>query len=571
MIYIGYCLIGQSDTISLTDGLLHVTPSVSYPIWVIPRYNFIERGPKMKTRNLLLISAALAGLSGAAQAENVLNWGANRDIGSLDPYSYGDSFTINVLNHVYEGLVRYDRDLKIEPALAESWEILEDNITWRFHLREGVTFHNGNPFTAEDVVASLKRVSDETSPLKGNLPAYVSSAVVDDLTVDITLNGTYPLLLNDLTNIHIFDNEWMIENNALLPTDIGAGTEGYATYNANGTGPFSVESRQPDAKTVFVVNPDWWDEPQHNLDRIELTPVTSAATRVAALLSGEINFTNDAPVQDLPRLIAAPNVEVLEGVDLRTVMIGFPFRETLTTGEPNPFTDRNVREALYRAIDLDLIHQRIMRGKSRIAGATIAPEIPGYVEALDDLPGFDPDAARNLLAEAGVPEGLEFEFNCLSDGLVNEEQFCQAIASMWTRIGLSPKLDVAPRAVQSPKRTNGTTDVYTLGWATLPLLDSYSPLLQIFHSKDGNAGVFNWGDWSYPEVDALIDAAGSELDLTTRLDLQTQALQIVKDEMIMIPLHQQPMAWAVTQDVTDMPLFPDNKPRLWFTMVDSDS
>lgn len=525
----------------------------------------------MKTRNLLLISAALAGLSGAAQAENVLNWGANRDIGSLDPYSYGDSFTINVLNHVYEGLVRYDRDLKIEPALAESWEILEDNITWRFHLREGVTFHNGNPFTAEDVVASLKRVSDETSPLKGNLPAYVSSAVVDDLTVDITLNGTYPLLLNDLTNIHIFDNEWMIENNALLPTDIGAGTEGYATYNANGTGPFSVESRQPDAKTVFVVNPDWWDEPQHNLDRIELTPVTSAATRVAALLSGEINFTNDAPVQDLPRLIAAPNVEVLEGVDLRTVMIGFPFRETLTTGEPNPFTDRNVREALYRAIDLDLIHQRIMRGKSRIAGATIAPEIPGYVEALDDLPGFDPDAARNLLAEAGVPEGLEFEFNCLSDGLVNEEQFCQAIASMWTRIGLSPKLDVAPRAVQSPKRTNGTTDVYTLGWATLPLLDSYSPLLQIFHSKDGNAGVFNWGDWSYPEVDALIDAAGSELDLTTRLDLQTQALQIVKDEMIMIPLHQQPMAWAVTQDVTDMPLFPDNKPRLWFTMVDSDS
>ena len=279
----------------------------------------------------MLATAAVAALSGAAQAENVLKWGANRDIGSLDPYSFGDSFTINVLNHVYEGLVRYNKDLKIEPALAESWEILEDQITWRFKLREGVTFHNGNPFTAQDVVASLTRVSHETSPLKGNLPAYVSSRVVDDLTVDITLNGTYPLLLNDLTNIHIFDEEWMTENDALMPTDVGAGTEGYATYNANGTGPFIVESRQPDAKTVFAANADWWDEPQHNLDKIELTPVNSAATRVAALLSGEISFTNDAPVQDLPRLAAAPNVEVLEGVDLRTVMIGFPFRDTLTT------------------------------------------------------------------------------------------------------------------------------------------------------------------------------------------------------------------------------------------------
>ncbi|KHQ54656.1 ABC transporter substrate-binding protein [Mameliella alba] len=524
----------------------------------------------MTIRKLLLASAALASLAGGVQAENVLKWGANRDIGSLDPYSYGDSFTINVLNHVYEGLVRYDADLKIEPALAESWEILEDQVTWRFKLREGVTFHDGAPFTADDVVASLERVSHETSPLKGNLPAYVSSAVVDAHTVDITLNGTYPLLLNDLTNIHIFDKEWMEANDSLLPTDIGSGKEGFATYNANGTGPFIVESRQPDAKTVFVVNPAWWDDPQHNLDRIELTPVTSAATRVAALLSGEINFTNDAPVQDLPRLEAAPNVNVLEGVDLRTVMIGFPFRDTLTTGEPNPFKDKNVREALYKAIDLDLIHQRVMRGKSRIAGATVAPPIPGYAEELDTVPGYDPDASKKLLAEAGVPEGLTFEFNCLSDGLVNEEQFCQAIASMWSRIGLAPKLDVAPRAVQTPKRTQGKTDIYTLGWATLPMLDAYSPLLQIFHSKEGNSGVFNWGGWSYPELDALIQQAGMELDLDKRLSLETEALGIVKDEMIMIPLHQQPMAWAVTGEVAEMPLFPDNKPRLWFARVATD-
>jgi peptide/nickel transport system substrate-binding protein len=138
---------------------------------------------------------------------------------------------------------------------------------------------------------------------------------------------------------------------------------------------------------------------------------------------------------------------------------------------------------------------------------------------------------------------------------------------MWSRVGLKPKLDVAPRAVQTPKRTNGQTDVYTLGWATLPMLEAYSPLLQIFHTREGNSGVFNWGDWSFPELDALLLAAGKELDLDKRLAMETEALKIVKDQIITIPLHQQPMAWAVTDDVVEMPLFPDNKLRLWFAKI----
>lgn len=146
----------------------------------------------------------------------------------------------------------------------------------------------------------------------------------------------------------------METNDSLLPTDICSGTEGFATYNANGTRPFTVESRQADAKTVVVVNATWWDEPKHNLNRIQLTPVTSAATRVASLWTGVINIINDAPVQDLPRLAAAPDVEVLDGVDLRTLMIGFPFSDTLVSDECNPSKDEIVREALYKAIDLDL-------------------------------------------------------------------------------------------------------------------------------------------------------------------------------------------------------------------------
>ena len=252
----------------------------------------------------LLAAVAAFALSGAAEAKT-LKWGAGREIASLDPYSYGETFTLSVLNHVYEGLVRYTGDLKIEPALAQSWETVTPT-TWRFHLRKGVTFHNGDPFTADDVLASLARVSDDASPLKGNLPAYKSSRKIDDYTVEIEVNGPYPLLLNDLTNIFIFDKKWLEANNALKPTDVGKGVTGYPTDHANGTGPFMVESRQPDARTVFVKNPGWWDKPQHNIDRIEFMPIASSSTRVAALLSGEIDYTNVAPLQDLPRLKASP-------------------------------------------------------------------------------------------------------------------------------------------------------------------------------------------------------------------------------------------------------------------------
>lgn len=515
------------------------------------------------TRTRIFAGALAACLLSTAASAETLRWGANRDIFSLDPYSYGDSFTINVLNNVYEGLVRYNRDLKIEPALATSWETVSDSV-WRFKLREGVTFHNGNPFNADDVIASLKRVSDETSPLKGNLPAYKGVTKVDDYTVDIELTGAYPLLLNDLTNIHIFDAEWLVENNAEKPTDVGSNIEGYATHNANGTGPFVLESRQPDARTIFVVNEDWWDEPQHNLTRIEFTPITSAATRVAALLSGEVDFVDDTPVQDLPRLEASPDVKILERTDIRSIMLGMNRQPELVGGGENPLNDLKVRQAMQAAIDLDLLKERVMRGKSRVAGTVVAPEIPGWSEELDAPAAHDAEKAKTLLEEAGYPDGFEFSFVCANDRYVNEEQVCQAIASMWARIGLKPKLDIGPRSVQTPKFTSGKTDVYSIGWATEPMLDSYSILLQIMHSKTGTAGVFNWGGWSYPELDALVDQAGNELDREKRLDLQMQALQMVKDEVLMIPLHQQPMAWATGADVEDMPQFADNKPRLWY-------
>ncbi|MFN3673108.1 MAG: ABC transporter substrate-binding protein [Bosea sp. (in: a-proteobacteria)] len=525
-------------------------------------------------RNWMLSALAALALSGTGgvldtASAKTLKWGAAREIASLDPYSYGDTFTLSVLNHVYEGLVRYTGDLKIEPALAESWETVSPTV-WRFKLRQGVKFHNGAPFTADDVIASLERVTHPDSPLKGNLPAYKSSRKIDASTVEIEVNGPYPLLLNDLTNIFIFNKPWLEANNALLPTDSGKGVKGYATDNANGTGPFTVESRRADSKTVYAKNPSWWDKPRHNIDTIEFMPIASASTRVAALLSGEIDFTNVAPLQDLPRLAASPDVKVLQTNELRTVIFAFNLKDALFESDvkdKNPLKDIRIREALYRAIDIDAVQKRAMRGLSRNTGALIAPAIPGYEPSQDVRLPFDLDGAKKLLAAAGYPNGFNFQMNCQSDGLVNEEEFCQAVASMWSRAGLKPNLSLGPRSQQTPKRVKGEFDVISFGWANEPMIDAYSILIQVIRSKSGSGGVFNWGAWGDPRIDALIDKAGVELDTPKRIAMMQEALKIAKAEHLFIPMHQQPMAWAMRNSVAQTVQASDNKPRLWLTTL----
>jgi peptide/nickel transport system substrate-binding protein len=556
----------QQHTMEIREGATDAASGLAGEIAMM------KPGPTRKSRltrkNWLLAAVAAMALTGVAEAKT-LKWGAAREIASLDPYSFGETFTLSVLNHVYEGLVRYTGDLKIEPALAESWETVSPTV-WRFKLRQGVKFHNGNPFTADDVIASLERVTHETSPLKGNLPAYKSSKKVDDFTVEIEVNGPYPLLLNDLTNIFIFDKEWMEANNSLLPTDSGKGVKGYATDNANGTGPFSVESRRADSKTVYVKNPAWWDKPQHNIDKIEFTPITSASTRVAALLSGEIDFTNVAPLQDLPRLTASPEVKVLQTNELRSVFFAFNLKDTLFESDvkdKNPLKDIRVREALYRAIDIDAVQKRAMRGLSRNTGALVAPAIPGYEPSQDERLPFDLDGAKKLLAAAGYPNGFSFQMNCQSDSLVNEEEFCQAVASMWSRAGLKPNLSLAPRSQQAPKRVKGDFDVISFGWANEPMIDAYSLLVQVLRSKSGTGGVFNWGNWGDPRIDALVDKAGVELDTPKRIAMMKEALKIAKAEHLFVPLHQQPMAWAMRSTVANTVQASDNKPRLWLTTM----
>ena len=520
----------------------------------------------LKTGIAMSIMAAL--LAGTAAA-NTLRMADSTDIAAMDPHSMTESNTIGFLNHVYEGLVRYNDELQVEPALATGWEFVEPT-RLRFKLREGVTFHDGNPFTADDVVASLERAAHESSPVKSNIPGMNSVEKVDDYTVDMVLVGPDPIVLNYLTNILILDREWMEEHDALLPADVRGGREGYAVANSNGTGPFKLESRQPDARTVLTVNEAWWDEPKHNLTRIEFSPIGSDATRIAALLSGELDFITPAPLQDVERIDRSDGASVIIAPALRTIMLGMNQHEKLHNSnltDANPMQDQRVRLALWKAIDMELIRKKIMREMSRNSGLLVAPPVPGYSADLDVIPQTDPEAAKALLAEAGYPDGFEVGFDCPNDRYVNDEEICQAITAMWSRIGVDARLNAQTKSKHFEKVLSGNTDIFMVGWATLPMLDTYSVMSALLHTPSDRLGAWNPGGYKSAEIDELTAKVAVELDPAKRTTMMSEALKIARDDVAMIPLHQQPLAWAV-RDGVNIPITADNKPRLWYATVE---
>lgn len=523
-------------------------------------------------KNVVRITAAALMLSASAltvHAENTLKWASRADIFSLDPNSIPSTSNLAFLNHIYEGLVRYSKDFSIEPALATEWKLVDTDgggKAWRFKLREGVKFHNGAEFNSDDVLSSYLRAGDDASPLRGNMPLYKGIRKIDDYTVEVDVLSGSSLFLNDITNIFIFDAGWLKDNNTEKPTDYALGAEGYATSNAMGTGPFVLESRRPDAMTVLTAYDGWWDEKHHNIDRLEYIPITSAATRIAALLSGEVDLIDSAPLQDLGRLEAAPEINVFALTELRTVFIGFNRRDTLPDGRDNPFNDIRVRQAFELAIDRNVLNKRVMRDLARPSGSLIAPEIGGYVAELDTYEPADPERAKQLLRDAGQEE-LAFTYTCNNDESINEEDWCQAIANMVSRVGFKPSIDMGPRSIQSPKRTNGATEVFNLSWANEPTLDAFSLIGQVLATREDTYGVSNYGGWSVPALDKAAHDSGNAINDEDRLAAEAEALRIAKEEVLLIPLWQQPIAWGSTQKVTSIDLRADNKARHWFTTV----
>jgi len=512
-------------------------------------------------------TTAAAALGATVASAQTMRWSAPTDIATLDPYAQVESFTTSMLHHVFDPLVRRSRKMELEPALAVSWKTVAPD-TWRFELRKGVKFHNGNAFTADDVVASINRLLDPGARARGNLATVSGVTKVDDFTVDIKTKGPYPLLLNDLAGIYIMDKEWMEETGSIKPGNISTGVTTAASTTAVGTGAFKVESFKPDVGTNLVVNPDWWDKPEHNLKRIEFKPIKSDATRVAALLSGELDLIAPAPLQDLARIGAASGFKVIEEPSLRLIFLGLNFRPELkaTPGQKNPMLDLKVRQAMWHAIDLDTIQKRVMRGKSRNTATLVAPPVPGFSAENDKLLSYDPELAKKLLAEAGYPNGFKTNFNCSNDRYINDEQICVAIAAMWSRVGIQADLKTESRATYFPRMDKGEFDAFILGWATLPPMDGFSVLSALLtEPKDGFGGSNPMG-YVNPQIEKLTRESAVELDETKRRAMLAEALKIAKDTVAYIPLHTQPVAWAARAGV-DVPQFPDEYVRLWFAQV----
>src|SRR5262245_25960865 len=512
---------------------------------------------QMSVRQLLAaISFAIVAATTTPVSAQMLRYANQGDLKSLDPHTLNETTTHAHLGQIYEGLTARDKDLKIIPALAESWETPEPT-RWRFHLRKDVKFQNGDPFTADDVVFSADRVRAKGSNLQTRIPADAKVVKVDDYTVDFILTSPNPILNSQWDTWYIVDKKWAEANNVVDPTPAAATTPSYASLHENGTGPFIVESHQPGVKTVFKANPNWWRKPEHNLKEIIFTPISSDATRVAALLSGEVDVIEPVPLQDIARVDSSPNAQVLKGPEIRTIFLGMDqIRDELLYSNvkgKNPFKDVRVREAFYRAIDVEAIKSRVMRGLSTPSPLMIAPQLY-KLSGEFKRPKYDPDAAKKLLAEAGYPDGFEVTMDCPNDRYVNDAAICQAVVGMLARIGVKVNLLAQPKAQYFAKvlNTGGyQTSFYLLGW-TPGTSDATNVLYDLMGCRDDPKqarGEANLGGYCNKKLDELTDQILVESDTAKRDQLIKQAFEIGLKDFGYIPLHQQALAWGVSKKV----------------------
>ena len=502
----------------------------------------------------LLIAALTAALFVPVLGQaKTLRWASQGDILTLDPHAQNEGMTIAASSYVYEPLVDYDKDFQIVPSLAVEWTNESDTV-WRFKLREGVKFHDGADFTADDVVFSVNRAMAPTSNFKAYVNGIKDVRKVDDYTVEIETDGPNPVLLRQLPNVFIMNKAWSEANNATAPQDFANQQETHSARHANGTGAYKLESREVDIRTVYVENPDWWgqDTKPGNVTKVVYTPIKQNATRTAALLSGEVDFVLDPPAQDLQRL--KQQAKVVEGNEYRTIYIGLdqksPELKYSSVKGKNPFADQRVREALYLAIDPEAIKKAVMRGSSAPTGTMIAPQVHGWSEELAQRPATDIEKAKALIKDAGYePNEISFTLDCPNNRYINDEAICQAVVGMWARAGVKASLNAMPRATYFPKVQSYDSSAYLFGWG-VPTFDALYTLQSLMHSKgEGADGSFNFGNYENAEVDALIDQIKTETDEAQRTAAIQQVLKIHADEVGHIPLHDQVIPWAMAKNV----------------------
>lgn len=491
-----------------------------------------------------------AALAGAPAGATTFTWATANDILGMDPHANNHGVTNAMKINVYEPLIRRNADGSLSPALAVRWETPTPT-TWRFHLRRDVRFHGGEPFTAADVVMSAERV-------RQNDMAYVLQQVtavraIDSHTVEMETRGPAPILPQDLTLFFIMSEAWVRANNAMAVARAGqpgAGTA-FPQLNANGTGPFRLVERLADERTVLVPNPNYWGaaEMRHGITRAVFRPVASAPTRVAALLSRELDIMYHVPLQDMPRVQQTQGIRLMPGPTARSIYFAMDVEraESLDEpGRPNPLRDVRVRRAMYQAIDMGTITRVVLRNSTVAAGIPIGQAIGGFVAAANERLPFDPDASRRLLAEAGYPNGFRLTLNCPNNRYVNDEAICQAAVGMLQRVGIQARLDAMPFGRFLQRGGNGEYQFYLLGW-TPGNFDITNPARELL-----GEGSFNWGRFRDPQMEAWVaEIATLPTDNPRRQELAAQYWGRFRELLPMIPLHQEPQIFAVRDTVAE--------------------
>ena len=487
---------------------------------------------------------------------------------TLDPHSASLAVTTRLLSNVYEGLVGRDKNFKLVPWLAISWS-QTDALTWRFKLRPNVKFHDGAPFTADDVVFSMERALSANSQMKSTVQGVAKAKKIDDLTVDLTMREPNPVLLNHLFGFRIMNKAWSVKNNSVNPQNYKDKEDTFSSRNANGTGPFMLKERQTDVRTVLIANPNWWNKTspeKGNVTEVVLLPIKSNATRAAALLSGEVDFVNDPPPQDIARLKSVADIKILEGLEARVQFLMFDTqRDELLYSNvkgKNPFKDVRVRQAIAHAIDIQAIKSKVMRNLSNPIGSIITSTDQGYAKDADKRLPLDRDKAKKLLVEAGYANGFAVTLDCGNNQPAAD--ICQAISPMLAQIGIKVTPNIVPTSNYFSKLQKFDTSFYLLSWGT-PTSDALSTLQYLLRTNDGAGtgnGDGNYGRYSNPKFDRLVDAFRVEPDRQKRDAMIREALLILSTDLPVLPLHQAIIPWAMRKNVSAV--FPPNSVPYFF-------
>ena len=481
------------------------------------------------------------------RAENVVRWAAPTPADSFDPYGSDLLFTLWVQRQVYEALIDYDRDGRLEPKLATSWKRL-DAKSWEVELRRGVAFHDGTPFTSADVVFSIERAKSENSTQRGTVSGVAGVEAVDADTVRFTAATSSPTPWEDVGWLPIMSKSWAERHDARLPSQVGDASWDYAETHANGTGPFMPEDFEPDERTVLVRNADWWGLAQHphNIDRIVQTLVNDPAEGAQQLFASEIDLLQRPPADQLERIAATPGLKVQKAESTQTLYLGFDqaspeLRSSNVKGQ-NPFADRRVRQAVYQGIDIGRIIEAV-DSLGVPAGMLIWPKGIGWSEELDRRLAYDPDKAQSLLAAAGYPEGFSVRFDCPA----TRERACRTISASLQKIGIRVDVALLPPPEVGEKIQTRATDFFWWGYS-----EPFDSLLW-FKDRYRSGAEFAGTGYADPEVDGLIDQIEGEMVTYGRDALIEQVWRKVLGDVVYVPLFRPINAWALRADL-DLPI-----------------